>query len=258
VAILGYTVSRQADDGPWITLETVNYGTPGYGDNGVHTYNDLDPRLTEGVTYRYQIKAFSDATHSITAATAEALPVLPAFTASLATPAKGSVVDLNSENLVLAAQLSAGNPLEDSDAQYLYFAPLVRERTGSIVFYQELRVNLVDEQIDYWSSGEGWVGLDDLDGTFGLAGYDPDNRTVWINLSQFAGDGLWQPGITYEWDFFGAWNGGDLGSSSDMTSMNATYENDDGLAISYADSYQAGQDTLNGWYTFTVTQGGSE
>jgi len=107
----------------------------------------------------------------------------------------------------------------------------------------------------YYPAGGGWYTFN-ATATAGYLSFDSSSGTVSIDPSLFnsytnyatGADLALDSGVTYEWDIFGSYTG----SSSTNTAAYFQKSGTTYISRSYADVYQNGQQTLNGWFSFTV------
>jgi hypothetical protein len=269
VPILGFRVYRSTDGGTSYTLAgTVNYGKLSVGTkddkttNGTHTYYDADSSLTEGVSYTYKVEAFTDDVHTLTSNPTGAMAFLPAFTSSLASPAnKAASVDPATTSFTFTVSNRALWNASISD--YYFFAPLIKSKDGTIVYYGQFFYDFAaDKLYFYYSSPASAYDITQYCGSSSLADYfsfDAASGTITLKPALFCantnyGTGAtpsYSSGATYEWDIFG-YASGTLGDPSYMTASWFQKSAKNAVSKSLADVYQNGQDTLNGWYSFTA------
>lgn len=263
VPILGFKVYRSEDLGStWKYLDTVNYGALSTGASGTHTYYDIDSALGLGTEYRYKVVAFTDDAHSKESAATNPMHFLPPFTASLATPTNKGTVDISSSYLDLGFTVSDAGLLDKAVSDYYYFAPVIREKTGAIVYKARCIYRFAtDDLLFYYGSNAysvtnslglnpaDYIAIDAATGTITLkaAFFTDPNLASYMNSATYAPLEL-KSGVTYEWDLFGTYTGS---ASTNVASY--FYKAGSGVtSYSYADCYSNGQQTLNGWYAFTV------
>jgi len=263
VPILGFKVYRADAAGTnWKYLDTVNYGVLSTGTSGTHTYYDIDSTLGLGTDYRYKVLAFSDDAHTKESAATNAMHFLPPFTASLATPTNKKTVDVSTSYPDFTFTISDPSLLDPAVSDYYYFAPVIRSKTGTIAYKARCIYRLATgDLLFYYGSNAysvtGTFGLDPADyiavdaatGTITLkaAFFTDPNLASYMNSATYAALAL-QSGTTYEWDLFGTYTGS---ASTNVASY--FYKAGSGAtSYSYADCYSNGQQTLNGWYSFTV------
>lgn len=263
VPILGYKVYRSQDSGnTWKLIDTVNYGYLSTGASGVHTYYDIDSALSLGTDYRYKIVAFNDDTHSCESAATTAMHFLPAFTASLASPATKKTIDISTAYPDFTFTVSEPGLLDAGVSDYYYFAPVIRTKTGTIVYKARCIYVLATGDILFYYGSSAYsvassLGLDPADYiavdadtgriTLKAALFTDANLASYMNSASYSAMTL-QSGVTYEWDLFGTYTGT---ASTNVASY--FYKSGGGAtSYSYADCYSNGQETLNGWFSFTV------
>lgn len=263
VPILGFKVFRSDDLGStWKFLDTVNYGAPSTGVSGTHSYYDIDSALGLGTDYRYKVVAFTDDAHVKESAATNAMHFLPPFTASLATPTDRKTVDISSSYPDFTFTISAPGLLDPAVSDYYYFAPVIREKTGTIVYRARCIYRLATgDLLFYYGSNAysvtnslgldpaNYIAVDPASGTITLkaAFFTDPNLASYMNSATYAALEL-RSGVTYEWDLFGTYTGS---ASTNVASY--FYKAGSGVtSYSYADCYSNGQQTLNGWYVFTV------
>lgn len=269
VPIRGFRIYRSADGGSSFNLiGTKTYDSPWTGTSGVHVFYDADSTLAEGMDYSYRVTVFTDDEHSLTSSSTKALHFLPAFTVSLVSPSnKSSSIDAS--NLPdFSFRISTPGLFGPGLADYYYFAPVIRDKTGRMAFNAACAYDIADGDLFYLCQGPdfNWyyasirdhLKLEPSDYIVvtpgsGLVTLKPafftDARLASnINYATYATLVL-KTGVTYEWDLFGEY----LGDASDnVASFFSEGRVEEGRSLSYADVYQSGQDSTNGWFSFTV------
>ena len=257
VPILGFKVFRSEDAGlTWTNIGAVNYGGLSTGSGAVHTFYDTDSQLTTGVAYQYKITVFTDDVHLKESSPTSSVQFLPPFTASLSGPANKTKV-LDASNLP-AFEFTISDPSlwDASLSDRFYFAPVIRKADGTVVYWGYLSYRFSDSTLGfYWRANSNYYAFDAVS-TAGLISFDAATGKVSLDPSLFnfytnyatGADLALESGVTYYWDIFGNYTGN--------TSTNtASYFQKSGIGYitrSFADVYQNGQQTLNGWYSFTV------
>lgn len=267
--ILGFDVERSSNGGSFAKIGTVNYGSPTIPDAhglGLHVYWDVDPSLVQGTIYSYRITAFTDATHRKVSGTTSAMIMAP-FTASLVGPGSGTGQSFDTANHTGPDfSFSISNPslwsLTKADA--FYFSLLVRDRSGSPRYFGRYRYNLSSGEFQFSYDGYSWNNFESLYG-----GSNSDYMSYSNGLITIKGICLFLPGMNfqgsstfppvrgqdYEWDIFGDYIDTNEGIGSPAGMIPCWFEKTDasgGVARSYADTNATGNDTLNGWFEFSV------
>ena len=257
VPILGFRVYRSSDIGVnWSLIGTENYGVPTTGVGGTHTYYDADSQLKEGVEYEYKITAFMDGANTNESAVIGPVEFLPAYTASLKDPAnKSAAIDAaNLPNFTFT--ISDPSLWDAAVSDYFYFSPVIRKADGTHVYIGYMLYSFDDDGLYYWD-GNFYTPIEGIslntadvisfDAPTGTVSLSPELFNIDTNYAAYADLEL-ESGATYYWDIFGDYTG-----SAD--SNVASYFQKSGtncVSRSYADVYQNGQQTLNGWFSFTV------
>lgn len=257
VPILGFTVYRSEDDGlTWAQVGAVNYGALSTGSAGTHTFYDTDSGLEVGTAYKYKVVVFTDNCHKKESAVMGPVKLLPAFTASLAAPANKSK-QIDASNLPNFEFTISDPSLWDvnvSDA--FYFSPVIRRADGQYVYIGLFYYIFSSQRLAfYYPAGGGYylfsvvdtADLIQFDSTTGTVSLSPD---LFYSVTNYAtgGDLIFNSGATYEWDIFGNYTG----NASTNTAAYFQKSGTGSVSRSYADVYQNGQQTLNGWFSFTV------
>lgn len=271
VDVLGFIIERSENDGAsFRKIGTVNYGFPtaGYDSDGYHYYYDLDPALELGKEYIYRVTAFTDgdSAHRLSETT---LPVhlLPPYTMRLTAPADGGRV-AGGTVPTLKVRLSDPSLWDPDETNSFNFSVSIREKSGDVLYYGNFSFAYYgDGTTKLWHEDPyaGWQSFDSttetmsdyltFDTVTGELIIKPKLLEGPFNLYSSSGAVL-QSGKTYEWDIFGpaTWadndpgNGGSVYSPyffrrhADSTTEKASY------SYSYADSYEDGKDSLNGWF----------
>jgi hypothetical protein len=266
VPILGFKVARSEDGTNFAQIGVKNYGSLSTGASGTHTYYDTDSLLSSGKTYWYKITAFTDDSHTKEGSSAAGIAFLPAYTASLVSPT-------NKATIAVAAAPDYSFTISDSSlwsssvSNRFYFAPLIRAKTGTLLFYGEFYYNFAGAtdaaKLVFRNSNSYYSVVGNLGGTLSdYITFDAATGLVTLKAALFnattnwynATDPAYASGITYEWDLFGQWSGsGSLGGASYMTSSWFQKTSATGIVSkSLADTYENGQQTTNGWFSFTV------
>jgi hypothetical protein len=257
VPILGFTVYRSADNGvSWESVGTVNYGALSTGSSGTHTFYDTDSQLTEGVEYEYKVKVFTDDTHTNTSSVMGPVKFLPAFTASLVAPANKSTAIDASDLPNFTFRISDPSLWDALVSDRFYFSPVIRKADGTYVYIGYFYYKFSTNQLCFVYSGNGsWYAFNTTS-TALLISFDSSTGTISLNPSLFnantnyatGADLSLDSGVTYYWDIFGNYTG----SASTNTAAYFQKSGTNSISRSYADVYQNGQETLNGWFSFTV------
>ncbi len=255
VSILGFKVYRSANGGAnWSLIGTENYGGLSTGSGGTHTYYDADSTLEEDVEYEYKIVAFTDDIHTKESAVMGPVAFLPAFTASLAGPAN-KTKSLDPAALPdFTVQLSNPDLYDAAVADGVYFSPVIRKADGTHAYYGYFYYSIGSGKLYYWT-GSSWAYYSaantpnyiTLDATTCIVSLKPAIFNAQTNRSTGAALQL-ESGTTYYWDIFGDYEG----SASSNVSAYFVKSGANCVSRSYADVYQNGQQTLNGWFSFTV------
>jgi hypothetical protein len=255
VPILGFKAYRSSDGGTnWSLIGVENYGGLTTGSNGTHTYYDADSQLEEGVEYEYKIVAFTDDTHTKESAVMGPVTFLPAFTASLVGPAnKTNAVDANALP-DFTVQRSNPDLYDVSAADGVYFSPVIRTADGTHVYYGYFYYATSSGKLYYWT-GSSWAyytavnapNYITLDAVTCIVSLKPAIFNAATNRATGAALQL-ESGTTYYWDIFGDYEG----NASVNVSAYFVKSGTNCISRSYADVYQNGQQTLNGWFSFTV------
>ncbi len=255
VPILGYRVYRSSNNGAdWTLIGTENFGTLSTGYGGTHVYYDADSQLEEGVEYEYKITAFTDDTHTNESAVMGPIKFLPAFTASLVSPAnKTKSIDATALP-DFTVQISNPDLYDAAVADGVYFSPVIRTADGTHVYYGYMYYAFSSGKLYYWS-GSTWLyyaaasvaNYIAVDSATGIVSLKPALFNAATNRA--TGDALQlESGVTYYWDIFGDYEG----SASTNVAAYFIKSGTNCVSRSYADVYQNGQQTLNGWFSFTV------
>ncbi len=255
VPILGYTVYRSEDFGvSWTAVGTVNYGAFSTGWSGTHTFYDTDSQLTTDLAYKYKVTVFTDNIHTKTSDVTGLVHFLPPFTVSLSGPANKSTA-IDSANLPnFEFTISDPRLWSSSVADGFYFSPVIRNVDGTNVYIGYLYYQFSTGQLQFWyPAGPYWVAeasvtsLLSFDSATGKVSLDPRIFNALTNCATGADVAL-ESGLTYYWDIFGNYTGNDTTNTAAYFQKSGT----NSLSRSYADVYQNGQETLNGWFSFTV------
>lgn len=257
IPILGFKVLRSADNGlSWTQVGAVNYGALYTGNAGTHTFYDSDSQLETGVDYTYKIIVFTDDTHQ-----KESSPIGPAhflapFTASLVGPANRTKEVDPGELPDFTFTISDPTLWDSAVADRFYFSPVIRKADGTHAYIGLFYYRLADKRLAfYYPAMAGWYAFS-VPYTATLISFDPATGTVTLNPALFSyltnyatgNDLALESGVTYFWDIFGNYTG------SATTNAPAYFQKvgTGYTSRSYADVYQNGQQTLNGWFSFTV------
>jgi len=253
VPILGFKVFRSEDLGfTWKQVGAVNYG---YLFAGSHTFYDTDSQLTTGVAYEYKIIVFTDDIHTKESSAIGPVWFLPPFTAALSEPANKSVT-INQDNLpYFKFIISDARLWNRAISDYFYFSPVIRKADGPYAYVGYFYYNFKNDLLGYYDVEDGWSYMS-AEVTATYLHFDSATGTVSIDPRLFAAktnyatgtDLQLESGVTYYWDIFGNYSG----SSSTNVSPYFSKYGTNCVSRSYADVYQNGQQTLNGWFSFTV------
>ncbi len=257
VPILGFKVLRSEDDGStWDQVGAVNYGSLSTGSSGTHTFYDTDSQLTTDVGYTYKIIAFTDDDHTKESEEMGPVQFLPPFTASLSAPANKSKEIDASDLPKFEFTISDASLWDPTVSDRFYFSPVIRKADGTYVYWGLFYYIFSSNKLAfYYPAGGGWYTFNTT-ATAGYLSFDSSSGTVSIDPSLFnsytnyatGADLALDSGVTYEWDIFGSYTG----SSSTNTAAYFQKSGTTYISRSYADVYQNGQQTLNGWFSFTV------
>mgnify|MGYP005837952909 CR=1 FL=1 len=257
IPILGFKVYRSPDAGfTWAQVGIVNYGYLTTGSNGTHTYYDTDSALTTGVSYLYKIIAFTDDTHTKESATIGPIWFLPPFTASLTSPSNKSIGISATEIPTFKFTISDPRLWSQSVSDRYYFSPAIRKADGTYAYVGYFYYRFSDNRLAFIYPGDGNWYLYSADDTAELINFDAVTGEVNLSPDLFNADTniitgadlALESGITYYWDIFGNYSG----SASTNTASYFYKAGTNCTSRSYADVYQNGQQTLNGWFSFTV------
>lgn len=257
IPILGFKIFRSSDAGfTWSRIGIVNYGYLTTGSAGTHTYYDTDSALTTGISYLYKIVAFTDDTHTKESALVGPVWFLPPFTASLTAPANKSVQISATEIPTFKFTISDPRLWSQSLSDRYYFSPVIRKADGNYAYVGYFYYRFSDNRLAFAYSGDGNWYLYSASDTADLVSFDPSTGEISLNPDLFNADTNFatgaalklESGITYYWDMFGNYSG----SASTNTASYFYKAGTNSSSRSYADVYQNGQQTLNGWFSFTV------
>jgi hypothetical protein len=257
VPILGFTVYRSEDSGAtWEAVGTVNYGALSTGTSGTHTFYDTDSQLTEGVEYKYKVTVFTDDTHTNTSGIMGPVKFLPAFTASLVAPANKSPAIDATDLPNFTFTISDSSLWNTSVSDRFYFSPVIRKADGTYAYVGYFYYKFSTNQLCFeYPGNNNWYAYNTAT-TASLISFDSSTGTISLSPSIFNADTNYatgadlalDSGVTYYWDIFGNYTG----SSSTNTAAYFYKSGTNCISRSYADVYQNGQETLNGWFSFTV------
>jgi hypothetical protein len=259
VPISGFHVARSTDGIHYADIGSINYGSLGTGNGTYHIFFDTDSSLEPGILYYYVATAFTDATHEKKTPVMSAT-LLPPFTASLVAPSNESTIPaiLSPPGFVFTISNSA--LMESSLSDYFYLAPMLRQKDGTPVFYGEYRLRLSDNLIMV-KEGSEYRSIPLAYGGTSSDYFTYHDGTVTLKPALFFAEANWygrsairyRSGVTYEWDIFGNYTGeGGLGTLNGMNPMYFSRDGSNSVSNSLADIYQKGNQTLNGWFEFTV------
>jgi hypothetical protein len=262
--LLGFKVLRSTDGGNnYVESGSVNYGK--LSTTSTHSFYDVTPAMQTGVQYVYKIIAYTDAAHK-----KESVPftvsMLPTFTASLVAPVHGAQ-NVTFDNTAgtgpdFTFSISTTTPWNKDLSDYFFFAPIIKDKVGNILFYGEFRYAFATDAL-YFKYGTRYY---DVVKNFGgslsdYMRYDNGKITFTSMLLSIGYANMWNglpisyaSGLTYEWDVFGSYDPmkGNLASPSAMNPCYFQKTTGVVLSRSFADAYQNGNQTLNGWFEFTV------
>lgn len=257
IPILGYKVYRSADAGfNWSRVGTVNYGYLTTGSGGTHTYYDTDSALTTGASYLYKVVAFTDDTHTKESANIGPVWFLPPFTASLTAPDNKSIGISAAEIPTFKFTISDPRLWSQSLSDRYYFSPVIRKADGTYAYVGYFYYRFSDSRLAFEYPGNGNWYLYSAADTADFVSFDPITGEVSLSPDLFSSDTnfatgadmVLESGVTYYWDMFGSYSG----SASTNTASYFYKAGTNCTSRSYADVYQNGQQTLNGWFSFTV------
>jgi hypothetical protein len=260
IPILGFKVYRSSDAVNFAQVGLINYGSLSTGTAGVHTYKDAESTLEVNRTYWFKVVAFTDDSHMKESAVTSAT-LLPPFTTSLVAPATESTLDVSVKLPDYVFSISDPAILSGALANdLLYFAPAIKQKDGPYVFYGEFYYrfgatpflafrfgsNFHNVLGSFPGSLSDYIVIDG--GTITLKSALLNQVTNMWNYTPIA----YQSGVTFEWDMFGN-NIGTLGTISGMNPVFLQRTGvGGGISRSYADAYEKGNQTINGWFEFTV------
>lgn len=257
VPILGFKVLRSEDDGAtWNQVGAVNYGNLSTGSAGIHTFYDTDSQLTTDVEYTYKIIVFTDDTYIKESEVIGPVKFLPPFTASLKAPAN-KTKEVDAANLPkFEFTISDASLWDVNISDRFYFSPVIRKADGTYVYVGLLYYIFSSGKLGfYYPAGGGYYTFSaaktaqyiSFDTSTGTLSIDPSLFNAFTNYATGA-DLVLMSGVTYEWDVFGNYTG----NASTNTAAYFQKSGINSISRSYADVYQNGQQTLNGWFSFTV------
>ncbi len=213
-------VGRKKYNGEFAGITKVPQGNEQY--LGTHEGYDTDPTLTEGVTYEYKVKIYTDSTQSLESPIATAR-ILSAFTIHLESPTDNSAVkQSDTENLEFSFKIS--NPSVIKAADYFTFGLLISEKSANstVVFAGKARIMLKEKDpqrklyflylnkyhpLDYLQekkvipkniTADSLLTLDEATGTVTLK--KTFLRTKVFNMAKNAEEVAFRTGLTYNWD----------------------------------------------------------
>ncbi len=267
--ILGFRVYRSEDGGfSYKYLATVNNGYPA---SGQHTYYDIDPSLIPGKSYNYKITAFTDSEngHGLSEVSAP-VKLLTPYTLSLTSPANGE--KLASGSIPTLKFKLSGTSLWDPDkSDGFAFMPAIRKKTGETIFCGMYMYDMESDMLSYWDIQDwDWKEIDRTaeDTLSDYFAFDAQKGEITLKPAALiananlygAGAPVLIAGVTYEWDIFGNWSGGnDPGNpESEYVDPPCFFKEDTAAdspgriiyseSYSFSDSYEDGMDALNGWF----------
>ncbi|MDH7484342.1 MAG: cadherin-like beta sandwich domain-containing protein, partial [Spirochaetales bacterium] len=257
IPILGFKVLRSTDAGSsWTTAGVVNYGGLSTGNAGTHTFYDSDSQLEAGVDYTYKLIVFTDDVHVKESSLIGPARFLAPFTASLSGPANRTI-QVDPEDLPeFKFTISEASLWSPEVADRFYFSPVIRRADGAHVYIGYFYYRLTDSRlVFYYPAMAGWYAFS-ASSTATLISFDSSTGTVTLNPALFSyltnyatgNDLTLESGATYFWDIFGNY----AGSATSNVPAYFQKSGTDYTSRSYADVYQNGQQTLNGWFSFTV------
>jgi len=276
VAITGYDVYRSTDESNWTKVATANLGTPTQSyPNLKLTFTDMDPGLSLGSTYYYEVQGFDSAGDLTPLSALTGAAFLPAYTLSLdwstytadASTVPTQMVDhANLGNYSLSFSISNAALWSASVSNYFYFALIIADTVNGDVaptFYGEFRYNFAQGRFEKpaynadgtadWSSSATASGISYASGTITLnlggisAFYDPNSGMPSQGLSL-------APGATYQWNIYGDWYGNSQGYPGDSTDMDSAAFSRAGtgnaVSVSFSNTYMDGEGASNGSFLF--------
>lgn len=265
-SILGFDVYRSTNSFTFSKVARVNLGRLRSTTdlNSAFSYSDYDPTLALGTTYYYKVVAFSDDSNFSPYSPVLWSRFLPPFTLSLVSPADGSSL-ASTPNL--AFSISSQSLWSGAQSAYFNFSLFVRDKAGATVFYGEYRYDFATGRFEAPGS-YGSDGVADWTSPIAASGLSYSNGTITINPAlacaatfddaTATGSRIalsLSSGQTYEWEIFGDWLGssyGAVGSSTAMDSASFLAAGSTGsLSASYANTYEGGEGSLNGSFSFT-------
>jgi len=266
-SILGFRVYRSEEgDSSYKYLATVNYGYPV---SGQHTYDDIDPSLIPGKSYKYKITAFTDSEngHDLSEFSAP-VKLLTPYTLSLTSPADGAKLGSGSIP-TLKFELSETSLWDSWKSDGFAFMPAIRKKTGETIFCGMYMYDIKSDGLSYWDiQDSNWKEIvrtaeETLSDYFA---FDKQKGEITLKPAALiananlyaAGAPVLSAGVTYEWDIFGNWSGGYDPGNSEYVDPPCFFKEDTAIdslgrriyseSYSFSDSYEDGMDALNGWF----------
>ncbi|MCE1207425.1 MAG: hypothetical protein LWX00_08485, partial [Spirochaetia bacterium] len=137
-----------------------------------------------------------------------------------------------------------------------YFSPVIRKADGTYAYVGYFYYRFSDSRLAFEYPGNGNWYLYSAADTADFVSFDPITGEVSLSPDLFSSDTnfatgadmVLESGVTYYWDMFGSYSG----SASTNTASYFYKAGTNCTSRSYADVYQNGQQTLNGWFSFTV------
>lgn len=242
--IRGVDLFRSADGVNFDKVQSYQYGSLNKGTSGSYTIYDIDPSLTEGVTYTYKVKAWNNNQTNggyTPFGTAVSSRILPPFTAKLATPAMNTI----STTIAPKFTFTISNPaLWDANvSDYFRFYLFIKDKPGNTIYGQYYRYNFIAGRF------EKYVGTSFIDASTECS-VDPAHTTISITLPTGT---VLLPGMTYEWSIFGT-----AGSASASTSNACSFyrympgTGNAGSALSYGSTGDLSYGAVNGFFTLII------
>jgi len=254
-AIDGYEIWRAADDGDYARIARYYYTAP---TDGTHTYYDVDPSLEFGVLYSYKVKAYLGSSISGFSDVAQA-QFIKSFRTSLDGAYSSNWFDSAEETGIIGTKsvnlefmvsdntiLNTASPIADEFG----FLMVIKDKSGQYLSYLDFLYDVTNRL------GNG-TGVFYYRGVNGSTWYKTNSVDKWNSryIDIYTGNfGISHtPGVTYEWNIYGRYLG--AGSFAQSPGMSPSYLKKyftNGEAVSYSDIYQNGNDTSNGWFSYTI------
>nr|HPG87987.1 hypothetical protein [Spirochaetales bacterium] len=256
IAINGYEVWRSANGGDYERIARYYYDT---ATSGTHTYYDVDPSLELGVMYSYKVRAYCGNAISAFSDVAQA-QFVKSFRTSLdaaynedwgsSSPGSG-VISTKAVNLEFAVSdssiLSTSSPIADEFG----FLMVIKEKNGQFLAYLDFLYDITNRL----GNGTGKFYYRSVNGSTWYSAGNAVQKYDQVYIDIYSGSfGIsHNPGVTYEWNIYGRYlGGGNFAQSPNMSPSYLKKYFTNGEAVSYSDIYQNGNDTSNGWYSYTI------